>query len=636
MRHLFLFIGLLTADLIFAGNPEPLVIDTVHLDGVTLVSDYQRFQPGAKIDRIRSEKLQHMPEAGLDQALMRLSPIYVKGNAGGLATIRFRGTAANHTAIKLGGLNINSLTLGHANASNIPTYLFDDIHLQYGGASAINGSGSIGGTVYLEQKSMWTKGQRMNFSSTVGSFGEQFYGSKIYLGNGHWESVTKAYLFRRENDFYFNNPYHENYYTNPQPVREKQQGAAIENKGLMQQFNYRFDPAATLQSTFWYEDSWHEVQPNMQSNSPTVPELHNKNFRSWVGYDNKKNPVSFKLGAGYVHDEQLYQKNEDQLIVTDRLVTEAAAGYKLAPDKELKAGVLYKYIVPEVYAYSKDVIDYEQQLDLYLSYYFEPVENLKATVNVRQMLVTNFKAPFTPALLLEYKAAGTSKQQLSVTGGLSRSYRIPTFNDRYWGVQGNPNLKAEEGLNAEAGFSYLRQMGHNHLKAKVNLFYMDVDNWIQWSPGSIDWEARNINRVVSKGLELQLQSLFHLGPLETEWGGNYSFNPVHDKDQNDKQLIYAPRHSGNFYGDLKWKAAGLSADASYTGERLHNKVGDSLPAHFLTNLSIWYRFNYRQHNLRLSAQVLNLGDVDYQNEAYYAMPGRSFKLSISLDLHNNK
>src|SRR5690554_7948851 len=91
------------------------------------------------------------------------------------------------------------------------------------------------------------------------------------------------------------------------------------------------------------------------------------------------------------------------MIVTDRLVAEAAAGYKLAPDKELKAVVLYKYIVPDLYAYSKDVIDYEQQLDLYLSYYFEPVENLKATVTVRQMLVTNFKAPsicrtFTVAL----------------------------------------------------------------------------------------------------------------------------------------------------------------------------------------------------------------------------------------------
>ena len=197
MRLSFILFLFVTAN-VLANTDVSAVMDSITLDDVTVVSDYRKFQAGAKIDRIRSEKLQHMPEAGLDQALMRLSPIYVKGNAGGLATIRFRGTAANHTAIKMGGLNINSLTLGHANASNIPTYLFDDIHLQYGGASAINGSGSIGGTVYLEQKSMWTNGQRMNFSSTVGSFGEQFYGSKIYLGNGHWESVTKAYLFRRK------------------------------------------------------------------------------------------------------------------------------------------------------------------------------------------------------------------------------------------------------------------------------------------------------------------------------------------------------------------------------------------------------------------------------------------------------
>lgn len=181
-----------------AGNPEPLVIDTIHLDGVTLVSDYRKFQPGAKIDRLSSEQLHLMPEASLEQALMRLAPIYVKGNAGGLSTIRFRGTAANHTAIKLGGLNINSLTLGHANASNIPTYLFDGINLQYGGSSAINGSGSIGGTVYLEQQSKWTKGRKVNLSTTAGSFGEQFYGAKVYIGNGRWESVTKAYWFQKE------------------------------------------------------------------------------------------------------------------------------------------------------------------------------------------------------------------------------------------------------------------------------------------------------------------------------------------------------------------------------------------------------------------------------------------------------
>jgi iron complex outermembrane receptor protein len=635
MRLLIVLIALFSTLILHAGTPEPLVIDTIHLEGVTLVSDYRKFQPGAKIDRLSSEQLQLMPEASLEQALMRLSPIYIKGNAGGLSTIRFRGTSANHTAIKLGGLNINSLTLGHANASNIPTYLFDGINLQYGGSSAINGSGSIGGTVYLEQQSKWTKGQKANLSTTTGSFGEQFYGTKIYVGNGRWESVTKAYWFQKENDFYFNNPFNANYYTNPQPVREKQSGAAIENKGVLQQVNYRFNSAANIQSTFWYEDSWHEVQPNMQSNNQPTPDLHNKSFRSWLELDNRQNPVGYKLGAGYVHDEQLYNKNEAQLIVTDRLVTEASAGYQPASNQEIKAGVLYKHIVPEVYAYSKAVIDYEQQLDLYLSYYFQPVERLEATVNVRQMLVTDFEAPFTPALVMEYQVVKRPEQQLALTGGFSRSFRIPTFNDRYWGVQGNPNLKAEDGLNAEGGFLYLYQKTQNHYKAKVNIFYMDVDNWIQWSPGSIDWEAQNIDRVKSKGVEVQLQAHISANPLETEWGVNYSFNPVNDESQN-KQLIYAPKHTGNAFGNLQWGEGGLGFEGIYTGERLHNKVGDTQPSHFITNLSAWYRFKFGQQSMRLTAQVLNLLNEDYQNEAFYAMPGSSYKLSISIDINNLK
>lgn len=635
MRLLIVLVALFNTLMLRAGNPEPLVIDTIHLEGITLVSDYRKFQPGAKIDRLSSEQLQLMPEASLEQALMRLSPIYVKGNAGGLSTIRFRGTSANHTAIRLGGLNINSLTLGHANASNIPTYLFDGINLQYGGSSAINGSGSIGGTVYLEQQSKWTKGQKANLSTTTGSFGEQFYGAKVYVGNGRWESVTKAYWFQKENDFYFNNPFHANYYTNPQPVREKQSGAAIENKGVLQQVNYRFDSAANIQVTFWYEDSWHEVQPNMQSNNQPTPELHNKNFRSWLEYDNRQNLVVYKLGVGYVHDEQLYNKNEAQLIITDRLVSEASGSYKTSPTSEIKAGALFKHIVPEVYAYSRELIDFEQQLDFYLSYFFQPVERLKATINVRQMLVTNFKAPFTPALVLEYKVVTLQEQQLSATGGLSRSYRIPTFNDRYWGVQGNPNLKAEDGFNMEAGLLYLYQKTQNHYKARLNFFYMDVDNWIQWSPGYIDWEAQNIDRVISKGMEVQMQAYISAGNIDTEWGTNYSLNPVNDKEGEQKQLIYAPKHTGNAYGNLNWGAGGLGFEGIYTGERLHNKVGDKLPAHFLTNLSAWYRFKYGQQSLRLTAQVLNLLDKDYQNEAYYAMPGRSFKLSISIDLNNN-
>lgn len=327
------------------------------------------------------------------------------------------------------------------------------------------------------------------------------------------------------------------------------------------------------------------------------------------------------------------KKNEDQLIVTDRLLSEASASYKTSPGSEIKAGALYKYIVPDVYSYSKEVIDYEQQLDLYLSYYFEPLKDLRATVNVRQMLVSNFKAPFTPALVLEYKAASSPKQQLTLTGGLSRSYRIPTFNDRYWGTQGNPNLKPEAGINLEAGLGYLRQMQHNHMRAKVNLFYMDVDNWIEWKPGFVDWEAQNVERVISKGLELQLQATVAFNKIESQWGANYSYNPVKEHNKQ-KQLIYTPKHSANLYADLNWKKYGITADGSYIGERTQILQGQSLPGHFLTNLSLRYRLNYKEHGLQFTAQMLNIFDIDYQNEALYAMPGRAFKLNISIDLRN--
>jgi len=634
MRLFITIFCLFSSAILHAGNPYTPAIDTIHLEGVTLVSDYQKFQPGAKIDKLSREQLQRIPEANLDQALMRLSPIYVKGNAGALSTIRFRGTSSNHTAIKLGGININSLTLGHANASNIPTYLFDVINMQYGGSSAINGSGSIGGTVYLEQDNKWTKGQKIKLSSSVGSFGEQFYGTKIYLGNGKWETVTKAYWFQKQNDFYFNNPFHASYYTNPDPIREKQNGAAIENKGIMQQLNYRFDTKAYFKSTLWYEDSWHEIQPNMQSNNQKVPEIQNKNFRSWAEFCKTKSDINYNLGVGYVHDEQIYNKNEDQIIITDRIVSEATASYKTSPISEIKAGALYKFIVPEVYSYSKEIIDYEQQTDFYLSYLFQPVEQLKTTVTVRQMLVTNFKAPFTPALIIKYQALTSTIKQLSLTGALSRSYRIPTFNDRYWGDQGNPNLKAEDGFNAEAGITYLYQKTQNHYKAKVNFFYMDVDNWIQWSPGSIYWEPQNLKQVISKGIELQFQSHIYSGNIELELGTNYSFNPVNNKS-NNKQLIYAPKHTGNAFANLQWKKNGVGLEGIYTGKRLHDEVGTTLDQYFLANILTWHNIQYKQHNMRISAQILNILDKDYQNEAYYAMPGRNFKISISIDLFNN-
>lgn len=655
MRLSFILFLFVTAN-VLANTDVSAVMDSITLDDVTVVSDYRKFQAGAKIDRIGETQLEYLAEPTIDRVITRLSPVYVKGNAGGVSTIRFRGTSANHTSILLGGIDLNSLSLGHTNAASIPTYLFDGLSLQYGGASAINGSGSIGGTVYLEQQHSWARGVRARLSASAGSFGEQSYGSRIYISDGRWESVSRLYYFSKENDFGYNNPNHENYMTNPKPVRETQQGAALEYKGFLQELNRRFANGAQFTSTLWYSDSWQQTQPNMQSNRPDTPELHDKNFRSWLEYNRKSSTLNFKAGAGYVHDWELYGKKKDETIIIDRLIGEMSVSHKNQKGRELKTGALYKYIIPDVYSYPTGAVSYEQHLDLYLSYFIEPITNLKTTVNLRQMLATGFEAPFTPALMLEYKTISTERSLLNINAGISRSFRIPTLNDRYWGRRGNPDLRPEDGFNVEAGISYLYQGDEGHFKTRINVFYMDVDDWIQWIPGfvegeigsspnegsadqewrkgSIQWTAQNVDRVISKGIELQTGAVLNFGHALAEAGLNYTWNPVINKNK-DKPLIYAPEHMGNIFADIKLGGFSFGIDGSFTGQRYYNAVGHTLPSYCLTNLSTGYRLASGIHTYNLSAQVLNIFNTDYQNEAFFAMPGCSFRLTLTLDLFTN-
>jgi len=151
---------------------------------------------------------------------------------------------------------------------------------------------------------------------------------------------------------------------------------------------------------------------------------------------------------------QTYDNNEIQKIGTDRIISEFAVNQDLRKVFGYKAGVKYEYIVPNVYSYSDSVIEYEQHFDAYLSSFLKIADRLKLTVNLRQSFVTNFSVPFTPAIGAEYRLYSSEKSLIRLSSNIARSYRVPTFNDRYWGTQGNPDLEPEDGMNYELGVNY--------------------------------------------------------------------------------------------------------------------------------------------------------------------------------------
>lgn len=639
MRRFILLSGLLglMAHGLYAQQPD--VADTILLHEVTSYAPYKKYQAGAKMESISAEQMQFSQEGGLDNLLIRFTPIYVKSNAGGLSTIRLRGTAPDHTSVNFGGINVNSLTLGHSNMASVPSYLFDGLDLQYGSSSAVNGSGSIGGAIYLGLQNNWTNGSKLKTTITQGSFGEQLYGAKIFVGNGKFESVTRLFYFNKKNDFPFENSYTGDV-ENRAPVKDRQLGAAVENMGLIQELNYRFHPDEFITSAIWLEQDWHEVQPNMPTNLnlKTLEELNNQHIRAWSEYQNNKHPLKYRAGLGYVNDLQVYDSITEQRIGTNRLISELELKRDLKPSLGYKAGVKYRYIVPDVYAYSDEAIDSEQHFDAYFSAFFTAWQRLKLTLNLRQSFVTNFSVPFTPSLGAEYRLFMNETSILKMSAAVAKSYRVPTFNDRYWGAQGNPNLKAENGMNYELGLNYIFCQEGFQTDLKLNAFYMDVKNWIEWRNFGV-WQARNLMEVVSKGIELQSNTDWQLGITDLNFRLNYNFNPVEAVENisetgiTHRQLIYVPKQMGNAFFMVTRERWQLHADGTYTGKRFSDDFGHELDAYFLTNCGLARTLNYSRQQFKLSFSVQNLFDVAYQNQRYYAMPGRSLRISISTNLN---
>jgi iron complex outermembrane receptor protein len=643
MRRFFLSTGILA---LVAGNifaQEEQVADSVLLSEVAAYAPYKKYQAGAKIESVSIEQVQIAQSGGLDQLLSRFAPIYLKSNAGGLSTIRLRGTAPDHTSVNFGGININSLTLGHSDFSSVPVYLFDGFDLQYGSSSAVNGSGSIGGAIYLGLNNNWTNGSNVKATISQGSFGEQLYGTKAYWGNGKFESVTRLYYFMLKNDFPFTNPDNNKNYI--------QRGAMIENMGLIQELNYKFGDKEWIKSALWLEHDWHQIQLLMDevASGNTTPEtLDNKNIRFWSEYENNKHPIQYKAGLGYVKDMQLYNANQDAQIGTNRLIAELEAKQDFSVTLGYKAGARYTYIKPDVYAYDKDVIDHEQQADLYLSGFYSPWNKLKLTMNLRQQVVTRFDVPFTPSVGAEYRLYLTENSVTKATGSIARSYRVPTFNDRYWPIVGNPDLKPEDGMNYELGTQYSYCSAKFRTELKLNAFLLNVKNWIEWAPASGDWKPFNKSQVISNGFEFSSNIEVTLTLVQLNFRINYSFNPTKIKDDQNpdligRQVLYVPKHMGNAFLNIHYRNWGLFADGNYTGERLANYVGnifnpngDVLNDYFLLNCGLSRKQMVNKHLFTLILTSNNIMDKAYYNQPGYAMWGRSFRITLSTDLNFSK
>jgi iron complex outermembrane receptor protein len=581
---------------------------------------------GGSVQVAEKALLTTLQHTSLSDYLSQNTPVFIKESGHGmLSTVSLRGTASSHTSVSWNGLTINPLTMGQVDFSRLPLFFFDRVAVHPGGESALYGNGAIGGGISLSSQPAFRKKFAFSLQETAGSFGYSFTGAKIHAGNGRIQSKSALFYNRSDNSFSFSYRDRE----------EKQKNAAYHNYGLLEELDFKLNEKQHLGVKLWHTCFFRKIQPSMQNNSDAskYEDIDDRSTRLMADYV-LYTPVTFRTKIAWINDHQEYKED---IIATNNFICNVNAGKSLKDflirEINLKGGAEVQYIRPEVYAYKEGVDEWRG--DLFLFSRFLILKRWDLTCNFRQGFVSGTKAPFTPSLGSSVRIIDNSRDQLILRANISRNFKVPTLNDRYWGETDNRYLKPEDGFNVEAGGHYSFTRSRYQFSLDATAYRNDVSNWIMWMPYGNLWKPQNIDRVETRGLELNCKQTVTLPHSGHFLSLNYAYTHAEVKKGfqemrpfQGKQMPLLPEHTFSAVFRSQIRQFSLSVQGSYTGKRTTANVFDVMDAYFTANLTADYLFTFGKHGLKTSLNLNNLFDTDYQNTPFKAMPGRHFYFSL--------
>lgn len=615
---------------------------TVELDEVIVEAlPFEKFSSGSKIEKSDSLVLAKLGQGTLSDYMQQNTTVYIKEKGNNMmATVSFRGTGSSHTGIFWHGISLNALTLGDSDFSGYPLFLFDDIAVQYGGASSLHGSDAIGGSIHLNSNPVWTNGTKIQLQQDFGSYGNVFTGVKVNTGNGQWESKTRIFNRLLKNNFTY-------------AITDRlggeyeitQENASLHNFGALQELNRKIKGNGYLSLKGWYGRNHSQVQPLMVTQpdqDQSGDEITNNNMRLVAEYSHFFDKGILNSSIGYVWDNQWYvnEYKEEFLIETKRALATFEGEWNINELTAFKAGGNVKYIVPNVWSYEDNITEWRG--DVFLSLNRELMKNWQFNLNARKTFVPFTNAPIAPSISTSYRI-NQAKYKMVFRGQLERSYRVPTFNDRYWPLPGI----SERELNAESGYS--GELGHNFsygnnkfsLENDISAYYMKIDDWIMWIPYGTNWKPVNKKKVEASGIEFNTKLKWEFSRSTLEIGGMYAYNKtillqgVSEDDPNvGNQLAYTPKNRAVLYANYAHKKYQLSMVNSFTGERNGLDQSEKIDGYMTTDIDLGRSFDVGKHLFSIEGKILNVFDIEYQNVARYAMPGRNYLISMNFFLTN--
>ncbi len=607
--------------------------------GLQAQSDSLRILPEVLIRRQQAERngytiwrADSLPVNGvlsLSERLFWDNFVDIRPNAPGtLATASIRGAGPKRSPVLWNGLPLQSAMHGVVDLALIPIWPGDRVEVRYGGQSAAQSSGSMGGSVILESQTLRPEaGFLGSAAAAAGSWGRvENMLSSGYAGENVAVEIRASWQ-RSNNDFLYRN------ITQIGKPLVRQANNFGEKWDIQQHSQWVINRKNRLKSAFWSQRAFREIPPTM-TQVPIETWQRDRATRAVVTWDKQQRTNSLWQTRVAWLDEgiyyYLYGKTDSSRARTALLSSEYST--TLRQQFFFKTGLNAQQQWANADGYADSTRWYGQAR---LAAYATGERRFKSgrlSLMLRQEWAQEQGVPFT------WSAGG----QFRLGSGqlhfhLSRNFNLPTFNDRFWNFYGRPGLKAERGYSSELGWKYQNEI----FSGEVSVFQILMDDWIDWQPGSGGiFRPLNLKKVWSRGVAWSGAWHWRLGRWQGRFTGRYQYVKatnvsVYTAEQGvlNKQLAYTPNHTG---------AIGVHARrGSFTGAYLHQFTGprfattdnlEILRGFQTGNLILRFGFaglSKKLTGLTLGVRVENAWNTPYQALLYRPMPGRGWRVECS-------
>jgi vitamin B12 transporter len=625
-------IQLIAEDKVYWDSSKVFRLNEIEVLG----SRMKNFSVGSKFHVLDSSLLNKFSSRNLADILAQNNYIFIKSySPGNLSTPSFRGTSASQTAVLWNGFTLQSQMNGNTDFSLLPTGIFNQVSLQFGGGSALFGSGAIGGTLHLDNQAEFDTISKIENRFSVGSFQNYTENINLKIGTKAWTSQLKLFYNSNQNNFDFkkDGDLHTIY---------QQNNASIEQKNLLSENHFKIKNNQSLSIHYWLQDSYRQIPPTLEEGS-TNHFQQDRSHRLTAQWTKKHIRNELKIRAAVFSEQIIFTRpnTDTSNNIAYTFIGEAENNFRITSKQSLNIGVHFTH--NQANGNNLPTKPTLNRSAIFAAYRYKMDKKWVLSLSARQQFT---ELSWVKPVLSAGLEGNYFENLLTIKTSGSTNYRLPTFNDLYWKsglTTGNADLKPETSYSIDFGVSL-----QNKLRNQQNL--------VQWQVGSsfyhsminhlIYWHTNasqilsvdNIQTVWSRGMETQAKISFQHKKINAfvVFNFDYTLSTIQKTDAKNaatlgKQMIYVPYNKWFTQIGFTYKDFRAEYQHSYTGFRFSTEDNAQfVPAYTIGNVYFAYQKQLKKMGLQSFVKLNNCWNANYKVMQSRPMPLRNFETGVAI------